>query len=92
MRRLPLPSSFMLGGTTWKVVHVDSLSELGHCDRDKATIRIKSGLDPQIEEATFCHELQHAFLFMTGATDHSEKEVDLMGHLLHQFLVTVEVK
>lgn len=83
-----VPKAFNLCGTKWRVVEVEGLAELGHCERDKATIRLRSGMDPQIRQSTFCHELIHAMWFMLGKTEHDEREVDAMGHLLHQYLAT----
>ena len=72
--------------------HGPGLSELGKCDRDHATIFLRVGLPSQVAASTFFHELMHAVLFTTGLTDHSEKEVDLWGALLHQFMTSVEFK
>lgn len=85
---MKIPRSFQLAGITWKVVETDAISDMGHCDSEAATIRLRSDLSPQVKQATFCHELQHAIRYMSGETDHDEKEVDLHGNLLHQFLTT----
>lgn len=85
-----IPSAFMLGGTVWSVEVVDGLSELGCCERDTATIRLKRGLSEQIAASTFFHELTHAILYHLGKTQHDEAEVDAWAHLLHQFAVTAE--
>lgn len=83
---MKIPRSFQLAGITWKVVETDAISDMGHCDSEAATIRLRSDLSPQVKQATFCHELQHAIRYMSGETDHDEKVVDAQGNLLHQFL------
>lgn len=85
---MKVPKAFNLAGVRWRVVRVPGLSELGLCDRDTATIRIRAGLPKQIAETTFCHELVHAIKFARGETDHDEREVDSFGAFLHQFLTT----
>lgn len=45
----------------------------------------------QATEATFFHELVHAIKFVMGDTDHSEKEVEGFGNLLHQWVITSKV-
>lgn len=86
-----IPSSFDLLGITWQVVESDHINEMGRCERDKATIWIQAGLPDQIKQATFCHELVHAMWFAMGKTEHNEQEVDLLGSLLHQYMVTATV-
>ena len=83
-----VPAKFMLAGIQWRVVDVPHLPDLGNCERDEATINLRAGLSPQVRASTFFHELQHALLYTTGLQDHSEKEVDLMGALYHQFELT----
>lgn len=85
---MKIPKSFQLAGITWRVVDSDAISDMGHCDSESATIRLRKDLPQQVKEATFCHELQHAIRYMSGLTDHDEKEVDAQGNLLHQFLTT----
>ena len=83
-----IPDTFMLAGTVWTVAYSADIGELGRCERDKATILLKTDVPEQVMVSTFCHELIHAMKFMRGETDHDEKDVDAQGHLLHQFLVT----
>jgi hypothetical protein len=64
----------------------DAISEMGHCNSETATIRLRKGLPAQVKAATFCHELQHAIRYTLGLDEHDEKEVDAQGNLLHQFL------
>jgi len=85
---MKIPKTFQLAGIVWKVVETDAISDMGHCDSEAATIRLRSDLSAQVKQATFCHELQHAIRYMAGETDHDEKEVDQQGNLLHQFLTT----
>lgn len=85
---MKIPRSFQLAGITWRVVETDAISDMGHCDSEAATIRLRADLPAQVKEATFCHELQHAIRYMAGQSDHDEREVDAHGNLLHQFLST----
>lgn len=85
---MKIPSQFQLAGIVWTVEFVDGLDMLGLTERDKAKIKLRKGLPRQIAEATFCHELQHAFLFTMGVPegDHDEKEIEKYAYLLHQYL------
>ena len=83
-----VPTTFQLAGVTWRVVETDAISDMGHCDSESATIRLRSDLSAQMKAATFCHELQHAIRFMAGEAEHNERDVDAHGNLLHQFLTT----
>jgi hypothetical protein len=83
-----IPASFMLGGITWAVKMVDDMDVMGRCLRDQATIKINRTYDPQIQAATFFHELQHAIEFAMGRTEHNETEIDARGTFLHQFVLT----
>lgn len=85
---MKIPKSFQLAGVTWCVEETAAMNEMGHCEAETATIRIRKGLSQQMKEATFCHELQHAIRFAAGETDHDGKTVDAHGNLLHQFLNT----
>lgn len=83
-----VPDSFTLAATVWTVKRVPEFSDLGRCERDKATIFIREGMPPQVEETTFLHELVHAIKFMQGidSDKHDEQEVDSFAHYLHQYL------
>lgn len=81
-----IPKTFMLAGTRWTVEFSDAISEMGHCNAETATIRIRSSLSDQVKAATFCHELGHAIRYTLGKDEHDEVEVDAQGNLLHQFL------
>ena len=86
----PIPSSFQLGGTLWTVHESDDITEMGHCDSSKALIRLRSDMPQQVKESTFCHELMHAIVYMAGIplAEHSERDIDAFGNLLHQFMLT----
>jgi hypothetical protein len=83
---MKIPRSFTLAGILWTVEESNAISDMGHCDNETATIRLRANLPEQIKAATFCHELQHAIRFTTGKDEHDEIEVDAQGNLLHQFL------
>jgi hypothetical protein len=86
---MKIPKSFNLAGMHWTVEETAAISDMGHCDSETATIRLRKGLSPQVKAATFCHELEHAILFTAGKSEHDEREVDVHGNLLHQFLEQV---
>lgn len=83
---MKIPRSFTLGGTRWRVEESAALNEMGHCDPNTATIRLRKDLTKQVKAATFCHELQHAIRFTLGVYEHNEVEVDAQGNMLFQFL------
>jgi len=83
-----IPKKFKLAGTEWKVEQVAVMSTLGMTYPDLATIHIRKGLDTQILEQTFLHELTHAILFTMGKReDHNEEFIEGFSQLLHQYLV-----
>ena len=55
-----VPSEFMLAGIKWRVEDINHLANLGECERDTATIKLRAGLSPQIRAQTFYHELMRA--------------------------------
>jgi hypothetical protein len=83
---MKIPKSFTLAGIKWTVEETPHIAEMGHCDPNTATIRLKKDLSAQVKGSTFCHELQHAIRFTLGKYEHDEVEVDAQGNLLHQFL------
>jgi hypothetical protein len=89
---MKIPKSFTLAGIRWAVEESDAIGEMGHCNAETATIRLRTGLSPQVKAATFCHELQHAIRYTLGKDEHDEIEVDAQGNLLHQFLEQYSVK
>ena len=80
-----LPSSFQLAGFDWAVVYRADLSEYGRCDPNTQTIFIREGMNEQLTQQTFFHELVHAVMFAMGQTNHDEVFTDAFGSLLHQF-------
>lgn len=88
-----IPRLFTLGGTTWQVVQIKDLAELGRCQRDIHTIQLKQNIPKAIKEQTFCHELVHAIKYTLGeAEDHDEQKVDVFATFLHQFMTTVKYR
>lgn len=88
-----IPTSFKLGGITWKVVLRKRLpGKYGECDLAKTTIYVKENIDQELKEQTFCHELIHAIMFARGISqeDHNETEVDAFATFLHQFLTSAQ--
>jgi hypothetical protein len=83
---MKIPRSFNLAGIRWTVEETSHISDMGHCDSESATIRLRKDLSDQVKASTFCHELQHAIRFTLGHDEHNEVEVDQQGNLLHQFL------
>lgn len=83
---MKIPKSFTLAGIRWTVEESAVFSEMGHCNAETATIRLRKDLPAQVKAATFCHELQHAIRYTLGSDEHNETEVDAQGNLLHQFL------
>ena len=87
---MKIPKTFLLGGSKWTVEEVSKLDNCGLTLRDECSILIRKELPIQVREQTFCHELIHAIKYAMGDQDHNEKEVEAMGHLLHQFFKTVK--
>ncbi len=85
-----IPNKFTLAGADWKVVYVDTLNEMGHCNPETHTVALRGGMSKQATEQTFCHELIHALLFTAGHTNHDEIFVDALGSLMHQWLKTAK--
>jgi Zn-dependent peptidase ImmA (M78 family) len=82
-------ASFNLAGCQWTVLSVAHMTEMGLCDPETHTIKIRASLPEQAQEATFYHELVHAVLFTMGKTNHDEEFVDTFGGLLHQYSRTM---
>lgn len=82
---MKIPASFVLGGVTWKVEKLPLTDALGLCLYDKAIIRLEESLPPDVMEQTFCHELEHAFMYAMGVRNHDEREVDGKATFLHQY-------
>jgi len=82
-------ATFDLAGCKWTVLNVAHMTEMGLCDPETYTIKLRSSLPEQAQEVTFYHELVHAILFTMGKTNHDEEFVDTFGGLLHQFSRTM---
>lgn len=94
------PKRFKLANRTWRVklVTFAQLSRKlaregiepasGVTDPNNATIWIAKDLDPGLVEHTFYHELVHALKYARGEVDHDEVEVDGLGALLHQYIIS----
>ena len=78
-------SSFTLAGFDWTVRYVEGITEYGLCNPGTQEIIIRSGMNEQMTQQTFCHELVHAILFTMGKTNHDEEYTDAFGSLLHQY-------
>ena len=80
-----LPTSFTLAGFEWTVKMVNDLSEYGRCDSGTQIIYIREGMNEQMTQQTFFHELVHAIMFTMGHTTHDEIFTDAFGAFLHQY-------
>jgi hypothetical protein len=90
---MKIPTSFKLGGLTWKVVLRKRLpGKYGECDLAKTTIYVRNNISQELMEQTFCHELAHAIQFAMGILqeNHNEQEIDAFATFLHQFLTSAE--
>ena len=83
--RPALATSFTLAGFQWTVRYVEGLSEYGICDPTNQEIRLRTGMNEQMTQQTFYHELVHAIMFTMGKTNHDEEFTDVFGSLLHQY-------
>ena len=93
-----IPKRFTLHGQVVEVVF-DSSVDFRNDNRGEAQFRVnRIALAPRTDaapkpetqvEQTFCHELMHYISHHAGV-DLDERDVDLMGHLLHQALTTAE--
>jgi len=80
-----LPGSFYLAGFEWTVAFRADMSEYGRCDPTTQIIYIREGMNRQLTEQTFYHELVHAIMFSMGQTNHDEVFTDAFGTFLHQY-------
>lgn len=85
---MKIPSSFKLGGVTWKVERAPLNAALGLCYNGKALIQLEKDLPKAVEGQTFCHELVHAIQFAMGrhTEPHDEQFTDAFAVFLHQYL------
>jgi len=98
MPELKIPKRFTLHSQVVEVVF-DSQVDFRNDNRGEAQFRInKIALAPHQEthprpvsqiEQTFCHELIHYIAHHAGV-ELDERDTDVMGHLLHQALTTME--
>lgn len=95
-----IPSSFELGGTTYKVEQVDNLLEgdnVAFINFPTSTVRIAnqfkgSTCSASYKEVSFYHELVHGILDTMGQSELSSDEVFVEGfaNLLHQYIKTAK--
>ena len=95
---MQIPKSFTLHGQRIDVIYDNAVS-FRNDNRGEAQFRInKIALSPSTDdcpipatqvEQTFCHELMH-YLSHHAGLEMDEKEIDLLGNLLHQALATAE--
>ena len=64
--RPTLASSFTLAGFDWTVRYVEGITEYGLCNPSTQEIIIRSGMNEQMTQQTFFHELTHAIMFTLG--------------------------
>ena len=80
-----IPTAFQLAGFEWTIRFVPDLSEYGRCDPTTQIIFIREGMNEQLTQQTFFHELVHAIMFSMGQTNHDEVFTDAFGTFLHQY-------
>ena len=78
-------TSFTLAGFDWTVRFIEGLADYGSCNSATQEILIRDGMNEQMTQQTFFHELVHAILFTMGKTNHDEEYTDAFGSLLHQY-------
>ena len=78
-------STFTLAGFEWTVRYVEGITEYGLCNPSTQEIIIRAGLNEQMTQQTFFHELVHAIMFTMGKLNHDEEFTDAFGALLHQY-------
>jgi Zn-dependent peptidase ImmA (M78 family) len=78
-------STFTLAGFEWTVRYVEGITEYGLCNSATQEIIIRAGMNEQMTQQTFFHELVHAIMFTMGKLNHDEEFTDAFGALLHQY-------
>lgn len=78
-------STFTLAGFEWTVRYVEGITEYGLCNPSTQEIIIRAGMNEQMTQQTFFHELVHAIMFTMGKLNHDEEFTDAFGSLLHQY-------
>lgn len=85
-----MENKLKVGGITYDVKIVDDLDgsdgEWGCTKYKKAKIHLDSGMNVQVHNQTFVHELTHALLMESGFTDHEEDMANRIGLVLYQVL------
>jgi predicted SprT family Zn-dependent metalloprotease len=91
---MKIPTSFTLGGLTWKVRLMKRLpGRYGECQLSKTTIQLlDKDVTQELQEQTFCHELVHSILFAMGKPqeEHDEHFIDAFATFLHQYMTTAK--
>lgn len=80
-----IPTFFVLAGFEWVVKMSPDLGEYGRCDPSNQIIYVREGMNEQMTQQTFFHELVHAIMFTMGHITHDEVFTDAFGALLHQY-------
>jgi len=100
--KLQIPTSFELGGRTWKVIPIVTpeladAHSTGQCCYDFTCMKIYKtnhghAMNHEVHGVSYLHELFHAMLFETNYNDLSNDEnfVDRMAKALYQVLTTSE--
>ena len=98
-----IPTSFQLGGITYKVVQADTRPEgikdtcTGHIIYSKGLVEVFNNhvgykCTDEYKQLSFYHELFHAIFTTMGKEEMSgdEELVEGMANMLHQFMKTAE--
>lgn len=91
-----IPTSFRMGGHTWRVKLCKMSGVFGECEHDKHIIRIASEIDgkPTTEAVrfqTFIHEALHAVEYSLGR-ETNEELVAGMEQMIYQLFKTAKWK
>ena len=63
--------------------------DLGSCDYEKLSIKIKRKLPEDIKKITIIHELLHGFFFFSGGNSPKNEE-DIVDLLANQFVMFIQ--
>lgn len=91
-----IPTSFRMGGHTWRVKLCKMTGIYGECDQDKHIIRIASEIDGKpttnaVRQQTFIHEALHAVEYSLGK-ETNEELVAGFEQMIWQLLKTAKWK
>jgi len=78
-------TSFTLAGFDWTVRFIEGLADYGTCNPSSQEILLRAGMNDQMTQQTFFHELVHAIMFAMGKLNHDEEFTDAFGSFLHQY-------